>query len=118
MKRIFVLACGLIFSLNTFANTNLEVSPQQEKALLKSISSYIMIHAVLVAAKKAGETCDTNLVNAVTENGTGAIAFEAQVNCSSPDIETGGGIVLMIHMKGRAFGDLLDNLIITVDNAG
>lgn len=117
--RIFsVLAVILTFSFNTFAATPSAVSASDRKALLKTVSADVMIHAATEQARKFGETCKSNLLSAVVDDG-GAIAFEVTVDCSEPaNNETGGGTVLMIDVKGRSFGTLLDNLTITVNKAG
>jgi hypothetical protein len=106
---VFIILVG--FQISAMA------APIDKPALLKQVTNEVMIRAALAEAEKSGEICQPQVVSAI-EN-AGAIAFEVQINCSvEGDSYTGGGVVLMINVKGRAFSTFLDDLLIKVDKAG
>jgi hypothetical protein len=98
--------------------TTAMAAPINARELLKQVTSDVMLRGALIQARTNGESCTPQVVSASEDNG-GAITFEVQINCSvSGDQELGGGVVLMINIKGRAFSTFLDNLTIKVDKAG
>src|SRR4051812_1511383 len=117
-KQILVLLALTCLSCNALAaNSTTPLSAAQKKALLKTVSQDVMLRAALSEARKSGEKCTAELVNAV-DNGPGGVDFEAQFNCSiKGDEYVGGGVVLMINVKGTSFGDFLDGLLISVHKA-
>lgn len=83
--------------------------------LLKTVLNDVMIKAAVRQARSSGETCSGKILSV---DAAGEM-FEAEVNCSVPANKyTGGGTVLMINIKGRAFPDSLENVTITVQKAG
>lgn len=113
MKKMILVIAMLASSL-AFAG---EATSAEKKALLKTVMSDVMLRGALAEARTAGK-CEGSVISA-TNNGPSGIDFEAQINCTAPaDEYTGGGIFLMIHIKGRVFGDFLDNSVITVQKAG
>ena len=83
--------------------------------LMKTILNDVMIKAAVRQARAFGETCSAKILSV---DAAGEM-FEAEVNCGVSATEvTGGGIVLMINIKGRAFPGALENVTITVQKAG
>lgn len=83
--------------------------------LLKTVMNDVMIKAAVRQQRLFGHKCSGKILSydSATE------MFEAQVSCDAPANKiSGGGAVLMIDVKGRAFPDSLENVTITVQKAG
>lgn len=113
MKNL-ILVIAMFASSLAFAG---EGQTAEKKAILKTVMSDVMLRGALEEARTTGE-CEGSIISA-TNNGPSGIDFEAQINCTSPANEfTGEGAFLMINVKGRVFGDFLENSVITVQKAG
>jgi hypothetical protein len=120
MITISLMGAGALAGGSDIGNSNggKNATNAEKRTLARQLNSDISLRGTLQEAKKAGETCKTEILQAV-HNDSGSIDFEAQINCSvPPDEYTGGGTVLMINVKGTAFSGFLDNFVITVNKAG
>ena len=117
MKKV-ILILALIGSNIAFAGeTSRKATNAEKRTVLRAVMTDVMLRGALAEARKSGE-CKGSVISAIN-NGPAGIEFEAQVNCTEPANEyTGGGTFLMINVKGRVFGDGLENSVITVQKAG
>lgn len=109
---------ALIASSFVFASEEgKETTTAEKEAILQVVMSDVMLRGALEEARKEG-TCEGSVVSAI-DYGDSDFEFEAQINCSAKaDENTGGGTFLMINIKGRVFGNSLENSVIEVSKAG
>jgi hypothetical protein len=114
MKKLIVIMT-MLASTTAFASP---ATKAEKRTVLKAVMTDVMLRGALAEARKSGK-CEGSVVSAMN-NGNAGTEFEAQVNCTAPDDDenTGGGTFLMINVKGRVFGDSLENSVITVEKAG
>ncbi len=118
MLRVFVFIFTLILTTQVFANKHVvgqSASVSEAAIVLKSVKSDVMIKAALAKAVGLGAGCMSTVLTSVYDVG-GGIRFEVQIDCSVEGTkEIAGGSIMLVNVRGLAFGNFLDHLRISVD---
>lgn len=113
MKQL-ILVFAMLASSFSFAGVERIATNAEKKAVLKTVMNDVMLRGAIAEARKSG-ICRGTVLSAVTDDSSG-VEFEAVISCSAlPNQEDGLEVFLTINVKGRVFGDFLENSVIKVN---